>query len=166
MTRPSPKKPAGPEKYDRRDLVKAFQDVVQDQEKRAGHAVEQQPGSRWGFWGIALVLLGASLGSLVLHPEWFFPQERVETAEVQDASLRLSIYREILHVEQFRRTNGRLPADLQEAGGGDSGVEYVVNGGGYQLTGRSGTKVLTYDSSTSASAFVGDSYEKIRRRTS
>ncbi len=89
------------------------------QQKRSRRNVpEQTPARKIGFWTISLGILLASAGSLALHPEWFFPKERVETPEIQDASLRLLIYREIIHVEQFRRANGRLPNSLQEAGGG------------------------------------------------
>ncbi|HEU5155072.1 MAG TPA: hypothetical protein VFU03_10110 [Gemmatimonadales bacterium] len=165
---PPKKKPGGNEPYDRRNLVKAYQDVVQEeQQKRARRYVpEQTPARKIGFWTISLgILLGCGL-AVTLHPEWFFPKERIETPEIQDASLRLLIYREIIHVEQFRRANGRLPNSLSEAGGGGNGVEYSIEGGGYRLKARNGAIELTYNSNTPAGEFVGDSYAKVRGRTS
>ena len=165
---PPKKKPGRTEPYDRRDLVKAYQDVVQEEQLKRSRrdAPEQTPARKIGFWTVSLGILLACAGAVSLHPEWFFPKERVETPEIQDASLRLLIYREIIHVEQFRRANGRLPNSLREAGGGENGVEYSMEGGGYRLKARNGAIELTYNSSTPAGEFVGDSYEKVRGRTS
>jgi hypothetical protein len=165
---PPKKKPGANEPYDRRDLVKAYKDVVQqEQQKRVRPGVAgQTPARKIGFWTISLGILLASGLTVMLHPEWFFPKERVETPEIQDASLRLLIYREIIHVEQFRRANGRLPNSLSEAGGGGNGVEYSIEGSGYLLKARNGTVELTYNSSTPPREFVGDSYEKVRGRNS
>ena len=165
---PPRKKPGPNEPYDRRDLVKAYKDVVEEQQQKRSQrdAPEQTPARKIGFWTISLGILLASGLAVSLHPEWFFPKERVETPQIQDASLRLLIYREIIHVEQFRRANGRLPNSLAEAGGGGNGVEYSIEGGGYLLKARNGPIELTYSSSTPPGEFVGDSYEKVRGRTS
>src|SRR4030095_10281921 len=167
-SQPPRKKPGSHEPYDRRDLVKAYKDVVEEQQQKRAprHVPEQTPARKIGFWTISLGILLACGLTVTLHPEWFFPKERVETPEIQDASLRLLIYREILHVEQCRRANGRLPNSLREAGGGENGVEYSMEGDGYLLKARNGVIELTYNSSTPAGEFVGDSYEKVRRRTS
>jgi len=167
-SQPPRKKPGSNEPYDRRDLVKAYKDVVEEQhQKRTRRDVpEQTPARKIGFWTISLGILLACGLSVSMHPEWFFPKERIESPEIKDASLRLLIYREIIHVEQFRRANGRLPNSLQEAGGGNNGVEYSIEGGGYLLKARNGGIELSYNSNTPPGEVVGDSYEKVRGRTS
>jgi hypothetical protein len=167
-SQPPRKKPGSNDPYDRRDLVKAYKDVVEEQQQKRSRrdAPEPTPARKVGFWTISLGILLACGLSVATHPEWFFPKERVESPEIQDASLRLLIYREIIHVEQFRRANGRLPSSLQEAGGGNNGVEYSIEGGGYRLKARNGGIELSYNSNTPPGEFVGDSYEKVRGRTS
>lgn len=170
MTDPTKRQPdAGPAQPDRRDLLKAYKDVVHEEQEKLAHRglVEMEPPkSRKAFWITVLVLLSVSLGSIGLHPEWFVQKERVESSDLRDASLRLLIYREILRVENFKKARGRLPVTLAEAGGGDTDIAYAVRGYNYFLSGSSGTLELSYDSRTSSAKFVGNSYERVRRRNS
>ena len=106
--------------------------------------------ARSGSGPISLGILLACGLSVATAPRVVLPQGAGRDPEIQDASLRLLIYREIVHVEQFRRANGRLPNSLQEAGGGNNGVEYSIEGGGYRLKARNGGIELSYNSNTPA----------------
>lgn len=169
MTEPTRKPQTPSEQHDRRDLLKAYKDVVHEEQERLAHrgmTDYEPPKQRRFFWITMLLILGLSVGSVAVHPEWFVQQERVESSDLRDASLRLLMYREILRVESFKKARGRLPVSLAEAGGGDTDVGYTVNGYNYVLRGSSGTLELSYDSRTSPLQFVGNAYERVRRRNS
>lgn len=154
----------GVERVDRSDLVEAYKDLIHAEKERLTGTAEEAPPVRWAFWSIMLLLLVGSVGALVLKPEWFFPPAPLQTPQIQDASLRLQVYREILRVDAFRKAQGRLPASLQEAGGGDSGVQYTGVGGSYSLSASEGGHSVIYQSSTPPETFLGKSYDEIRRR--
>ena len=67
------------------------------------------------MWCLGALLIGAS-SVLVLQSAGLVPAPLPpETSPVQEASLRLVIYRDIQRVEAYRRTNGRLPLTVTEA---------------------------------------------------
>jgi hypothetical protein len=150
----------------RDDLLQAYKDLVHEaQEKATQRGLPPEvPAKRHTFLIVMLLILILSLGSLVLFPQWYFPPDRVESPLLTDASLRLSVHREILRVEEFKKTNGRLPVSLKEAGGGETGVQYTLTGDSYTLSARSGSMSVSYESGTSPDQFLGDAYDRIRRR--
>jgi len=149
---------------DRSELVEAYKDLLHSEKARLSGAGDDTPPVRRPFWWVMFLLLVGSVGSLLLKPEWFFPPAPKETPQIQEASLRLMVYREILRVEAFRKAQGRLPGTLNEAGGGDTGVQYSAQGDGYSLSASSDGRSVVYQSTTPPNAFLGNSYDEIRRR--
>lgn len=152
---------------DRQALLKAYQDVVQEQKDKHHGPAGPPPAapSRAAFW-ILMLSLAAGLGAtLVLQPEWLFPKVAPEPPALQEASLRVRMYVEIDRIEAFKAHEGRLPATLLEAKGDTTGLTYAPGEGGYSLTGRNGPLSLTYASSQAPQEFLGDSYTLISRRS-
>lgn len=152
--------------HDRQALLKAFQDVVKGESDRSSHGlpVPEVPSSRAPFWIVSLTTLTVAAALLIGQPEWLFPRAPKEPPVLEEASLRVRMYVEIERIEQFRATQGRLPATLLEAKGDTTGLQYSAGGDGYSLTGRNAGIALTYTSSQSPREFVGQSYDLIRRR--
>lgn len=163
-----PSSASTPGQHDRQALVQAFQDVVRsEQEKRESLAHPAPPEAPAGrpFW-IVMFLLSVGLGALLaLRPDWLFTTPIPETTQVQEASLRLRIFEEVDRVTRFKEAQGRLPATLVEAGGDSTNLQYAQGASGYSITGRSGTRTLTYTSDTSPQDFLGNSYQIIRQRS-
>ena len=139
--------------------------VKEDHDRRTGPPLPPAPPpSRAPFW-ITMLALTAMLGSLlVVQPAWLFPRAAMEPPDLKEASLRVRMFVEIDRIEQFRRSEGRLPASLQEAKGDTTRLQYIAGPSGYSLTGQNGGVSLTYASSQAPSEFVGNSYDLIRRR--
>ena len=153
--------------HDRQALLKAYQDVVQEQkDKRNGPGTAPAAAaSRAPFWIFSLALAAGLAATLVLQPEWLFPKAPPEPPALQETSLRVRMYVEIDHIEAFKAAEGRLPATLLEAKGDTTGLTYAPGEGGYSLTGRNGSISLTYASSQAPREFLGDSYTLISRRS-
>ncbi|MFN8647441.1 MAG: hypothetical protein U0104_11800 [Gemmatimonadales bacterium] len=167
--RPTGSTPAQPsaDPNDRQALLKAYQDVVQEQKDKHNGPPGPPPAapSKAPFW-ILMLSLAAGLGAtLVLQPEWLFPKVAPEPPALQEASLRVRMYVEIDHIEAFKAQEGRLPATLLEARGDTTGLTYAPGEGGYSLTGRNGSISLTYASSQAPREFLGDSYTLISHRS-
>jgi len=160
----APTPPSG--QYNREDLLKAYKDLVHEAQEKATHREPppESPPSHRAFWITVLLVLMLSLGSVLFYPQWYFPPQRHEDPILTDASLRLAVHREILRIEQYKKASGRLPATLKEAGGGETGVQYTINGEDYTLTARSGSISVSYQSGTPPEQFLGDAYERVRRR--
>jgi hypothetical protein len=115
---------------------------------------------------LALLVLAAMLALiLLLQPAWMFlPRRLSEPAEVQDASLRLRMFRAIEMINGYRHGHGSLPETLPEAGIDSLGLRYLPNNSDYVLTGSNGALTLTYTSSEDPRQFLGSSYDLISRR--
>ena len=165
----SPKQPATPppgRPGDRRALLDAYQRLVKTEadKKASARHPGSPPGKRYALLIVGVILtiaLGAILVRLVMQE----PAPPVETPAIRDASLRLMLYREALHVEAYRKANGQLPKTLAEAGGGNGTVAYqLVPPDGYSLTGTNAGQRLTYTSSEPLTSFLGNSYQVIKER--
>lgn len=167
--RPTGSTPAPPsaDPNDRQALLKAYQDVVQEQKDKHGgpSALPAAPPSKAPFWIFMLTLAAGLTAILVLQPEWLFPKVPPEPPALREASLRVRKYVEIDHIESFKAAEGRLPATLLEAKGDTTGLTYAPGEGGYSLTGRNGAISLTYASSQAPREFLGDSYTLISQRS-
>jgi hypothetical protein len=81
--------------------------------------------------------------------------------------VRYALYLMRGRVEQFRRTQGHLPASLANVGRVERGVTLHPTLGGYVLEGRRGATLLTLNSGMNADSFLGnalDVLERARRR--
>ncbi len=165
-SRPSGSSPSTSGSHDRQALLKAYQDVVKQEQDRRGAPPPPPPPppSKAPFWAFMLSMAGALTAVLVLQPNWLFPKAPPETPAVKEASLRLRMFGEIERVEAYKTVNGTYPHSLLDALGDTSGVQYSAGAEGFSLTGRNGPLSLTYTSSQSAREFLGNSYALISGR--
>ena len=151
-------------------LLEAFDQVLKTQADERAERLASRPrtGGRPTVFllvGIfALLFVGAYLW--LEQPGWLFPAAPPpESTAVKEASLRIALANTARHVEHFRRTKGRLPAGLDEAGTTTSGIAYERRGGEeYVLYGANGAVRLTLKSTDSIPLFVGNSFVIISRR--
>lgn len=156
---------SGPES--KKALVEAFDHVLkaqaEERERLAAARTKRRPTAI--TWIMICTLLFAGAYLWLEKPIWLFPAGTVESLEVRDASLRISLANAARHVEYFRKKNGRRPATLDETGTRTSRIVYELNGSdGYLLHGENGPVRLTLRSTDSLAAFVGKSFEVIARR--
>ena len=162
---PPPSSAQPPGQHDRRALLQAYQDVVQNEkEKRTTQPVPILPPSRAPFWIVMGALIAVLAGILVLQPEWLFPRVPAEGQEIREASLRVRMYVEIDRIERYRSANSHVPATLSEAGADTTGLTYNAGADGYSLEGRNDGMTLTYTSSQSPKDFLGTSYQLLTQR--
>ena len=162
---PPPPTPQPSGQHDRTKLLEAYQNLVRaEQEKRTSIAVPIPTESRAPFWVSTLLLIAGLASVLVLQPEWLFPRPPVESPALKEASLRVRMFVEIDHIEQFKIANGRLPVTLREAKADSAGLLYRPSERSYDVVGRNGPLLLTYSSSMTPQDFLGQSYHLIAMR--
>ncbi len=161
---PPPQPPPPPVgKPDRRALLAAYQEVVRTTKAQPKPRRITVP-DRTPFWlGISAVILGLA-ALLYFQPAWFFNRPAAEPPRTQEASLRIRMFVEIDRIQRYKAAQGRLPANLAEAGGDPTGLQFEHRGEGYILTGTNGIVQLRYQSSESPEAFLGNSYQVVRDR--
>ena len=152
---------------DRRDLVDAYQNLVKSEQDR--QAAEQhgrpQPEVKRRWLGLGLGLILACAAILYTKPAWLFtPPPPPEPPALQEASIKLAIYRAAMRIDAFLRSNGRLPETAAEAGAQVAGTVYAPAEDHYTITATSGSHTVTYDSRTPLTVFLGDSYDLIKQR--
>ena len=141
MTAPQDDIPRDP--ADNPELVAAYQQVVERYRGRSPtDLTPPDPPLRIGRtrpWLAALGVFATLALAYVwgIRPDWLFSRDATPTlapAE-EDASLRRGLYLEYHRVMEYRRSNGRVPGALDEAGDVEEGVEYVATGDTtFQLT--------------------------------
>jgi hypothetical protein len=149
-----------PEHSRKADLLKAAEEALNQARPSDG---PRQP-SRWGITGPGLLLLLAlGVWLFATRPEWVFPPPPVaESPEITMASMRLALIRERQLVERFRRTHGRLPATLEEAGSGAHTTSLAAGPDGtYLLRAVVGGAALELHSSDNIESFLGNSLQII-----
>ncbi len=162
MTAPPPPSP------EKRALIDAYQDVLKaDAERRDTDRTPRRPLRTRPFAWVALVLALAGAGVIWLaQPEWLgLAPPPDEPPAVREASLRLAVALEAQRVIRYQREHGRLPATLVEAGAVMPGVAYQPSREGiFELNAADGDIAVIYRSTGSLKAFVGTSYDVVRRR--
>ena len=151
---PDPRE-SGAESPDKRQLLEAFDGVVNREREKA---VERRslPPIRKTHAAVVLVCVlcwGALAYTWLAKPEWLFPGDQAGTltASQRDARLRFALYLERERVLDFRATHRRLPASLAEAGDVEAGVEYAVSGEStFVVSALVGDSLLTLNESESA----------------
>ena len=115
---------------------------------------------------LLLALTGAAL--LVLRPSWLVGPETLpaESPAIAAASLRVALVRERDMVFRYRRRTGSLPITLGAAGISTPNLDYDHEGVAFSLSGRAGDSLITIRSADSVTAFLGDSFSRLRHRNS
>ena len=163
--------PPPPPQTGKQALFEAAQEVVRKHadERRAQLEAERAARSRIS----PIVTIGCAIFLVVLayvaveRPVWLFPQPPVpESAEVQEASLRIGMASIAQRVEKFREARSRLPRSLTETGGALRGITYERNDSlTYTIRGSSGPLTLVLRSTDSLKTFLGSSFEVIAQRS-
>jgi len=167
---PSPARSATAEKQ---ALLEAYDTVLKHQaERREAEAREAEARraarqrTRPLVWMSAALTLVLCSYLLIERPDWMFPQAGpVESAAVQEASIRIGMANAAQHVQRFRQQQNRYPETLTEAGAYGDGIEYTRLGDGWRMTSAWGTSEITLSSQDALPAFLGKSFEIIARRT-
>jgi hypothetical protein len=147
-------------------LLEAYQEVVRTaKERQSAQEVPEPAPSRRPFFTFMLAMAAVLALLLIWQPGWLFTKPPAESREMKVASLRVRMYSEIQHIDQFRASHGRLPTTLPEAGGDSTGVVYSRGEDHYTLTGTNQDVTLTYSSDTPPKNFLANSYDVIRGRT-
>jgi hypothetical protein len=163
--------PPSPPPGGKQALFEAAQEVLRKQadERRAQLEAERRARSRISpivAVGCAIVLVLLAYVA-VERPTWLFPKPPVpESAEVQEASLRIGMASVAQRVEKFRDTRKRLPRSLAETGGSLQGIKYERHDSlTYTIHGTHGPHALTLRSTDSLRTFLSGSFEVIARRS-
>ena len=162
---PSPPPGQQPGSPDRRALLQAFQDVVRTEQEKQSQSSSPEPSTtRWGFLASMGLLVAGLVAVLLLQPTWLYSKAPEETPALREASLRVRMFVEIDRVGQYQARMGHLPKSLTEVGADTTGLTYLSDSTGFSLTGRSQGLSLTYESTTPARDFLGNSYTQISQR--
>ena len=167
---PAPARTASAEKQ---ALLEAYDTVLKHQAERREAQVREASARRSArhrmrpfVWTSAALTLVLCSYLLIERPEWMFPQAGpVESAELQEASIRIGMANAAQHVQRFRQQNDRYPETLIEAGAYGDGIEYTRIGDGWRMTATQGITEITLSSQDALGSFIGKSFEIISRRT-
>ena len=162
MTAPTPPSP------EKRALIDAYESALKASAERRDTSANP-PGPRRTrpvFWVMLLLAVGGAGAIAILRPEWIGIETAVlEPPAVREASLRLAVALEAQRVLRYQREHGQLPATLAEAGAVMPGIIYQPSRDGiYEISAADGDIAVLYKSTTSLRAFVGNSYEAVKRR--
>jgi hypothetical protein len=172
----APTQPSGPASRgataEKQALLQAYDTVLKHQAERreaeardaeARRAARQR--TRPFVWTAAALTLVLCSYLLIERPDWMFPQGGpVESAELQEASIRISMANAAQHVQRFKQQNNRYPETLTEAGAYGEGIDYTRVGDGWRMTADQGTTEITLSSQDALPGFIGKSFEIIARR--
>lgn len=165
--RPGPPGRSNAPKDTKSVLYEAAVQAVQDRQavkSRSGPA----PRTKRRRTLIPLLLLIGLAGAVLLlvRPTWLAGPMSVprETPAVAAASLRVVLVRERDLVLRHLQRTGSLPATL-EAAGGSVGFDYIRHGSAFTVTGHTGDSTITIRSSDSVVTFLGNSFDRLRRRS-
>ncbi|HEU5170804.1 MAG TPA: hypothetical protein VFU46_09710 [Gemmatimonadales bacterium] len=164
--------PPPPPRGGKQALFEAAQEVVRKQaeERQAELAAAAKRRARSRVSPVVAVgcafILAMAAYVAVEQPGWMFPRPAAqETAEVQEASLRISMASAAQRIERFRLARGRLPGTLVETGSTPHGISYRrIDSTRYLLHGSNGPATLTFKSGDSLGVFVGRSFDVIAAR--
>jgi hypothetical protein len=154
-------------------LLEAFDSVLKQQaddreaEQREEAARLRGRRVRPSVWAAAVLALFLCAYLYIERPEWVFPASVVpESVAIQEASLRIGMANVAQHVERYRQRRGKLPRTLLEAGTQVEGIIYQpLDSTEWRLIGSHAGVELTLASREPLSAFLGNSFELISRRS-
>ncbi len=134
-----------PSPSDKRELLEAFDKVVDREREKAVERVSRPVQRRTHLVVVALCALswGALAYTWIGKPAWLFPTGPAanRTPAELETQLRFGLYLSRERVLDYWAEHRRLPATLADAGDVETGIEYTISG----------------DSSFVVSVMVGDS---------
>jgi hypothetical protein len=155
-------------------LLEAFDSVLKQQAEDRETEQREEAARRRNrnqvrptVWAAAVLALFLCAYLYIERPEWVFPASAPpETVAIQEASLRIGMANVAQHVERYRQRRGKLPRTLLEAGTQVEGIIYQpLDSTEWRLIGSHAGVELTLASREPLSAFLGNSFELISRRS-
>jgi hypothetical protein len=150
-------------------LAEARELAVRDEAERLAKSREDVPKAKEArllpFAFIIAVAFG--LYALAAQPTWLVtPPPPPESPRIVEASLRVAMWQQALHIERYRDEEGRLPVDLGQARAPTmDGVSYhQVGENSYLITGSNGATDLVLRSEESFQDFLGESIKTLANR--
>jgi hypothetical protein len=164
---PKPPRPSPSGRPDRRALLEAYKDVVKSEADKHGPGRAVAAGNQKRRTALLVTLAVVLVIAFLIRDQWLVSAKLPpETPEVREASLKLVTAKAARRIELYQASHaGALPEPVTLAGDLPTGMSYVPTGSGYYtLTMKEGKDSVTFNSNDSISAFVGNSYDVIRRR--
>ncbi len=156
-----PVEPNASASVDKSDRLRAYDGLVKSEAKKALEPTEPVHTTRPPYVAVAALLLSLSgFGYIWLgEPAWLYDSaSTVESAESAQAGLRFGLYLTAKRLEEYRRSAGRLPATIAEAGSTEDGIRYVrKSDSSFEISGWKGDLGLTLLSSQSPEALLAPS---------
>ena len=150
-------------------LAEARELAVRDEAERLAKSREEVPKTKEArllpYMFIVVVAFG--LYALAAQPTWLItPPPPPESPRIVEASLRVAMWQQALHVERYRDEKGRLPVDLGQAGAPNmAGVSYhQIGEESYLITGSNGNADLVLRSEEPFEDFLGESMKTLANR--
>lgn len=146
----------------RRDLAEALLQVAESQRATAAEDRRRHPPKPHGTPVRQLVVAGIAATILawlwLVRPAVVFGPDVPPplSAEAAEARARVALYLERSRIEDYRRSHGRLPASLADAGPVEVGVRYRQTEGGFLLEATAGGTALRLTDRMNSDSFVGD----------
>lgn len=147
----------------RRELAEALQEVAEAQRADADEARRRQKarrpeGTRPATIAVGLAAAGLLAWIWVARPAAVFapgtPAPLSPAAAEERA--RVALYLERSRIEDYRRTRGRLPTSLADAGAVETGVSYRRADTGYLLEATPGRITLQLTDRMNSDSFLGE----------
>ena len=147
-------------------LYEAAVAAVQEAGKRNRKSPE---GARWGrriTMAGALVVVSFGLYLLLARPAWFVtPPPEPESVQVQEASVRLMLVREVARIRSEAGASGRLPDGFDGTGSSARSIRYQrLTDSTFLVAATVGTRELILRSTDSTAAFLGNSLATVSNR--
>ncbi|HEU4699831.1 MAG TPA: hypothetical protein VFS40_11670 [Gemmatimonadales bacterium] len=167
-TSPQVPMPAGGITPEKLALAEAVARVREDDQARraAGAAAPPPRRSSPVLLGVLLLLAAGGGWILAARPAWLFPPVAVvESPEVREASLRMTMFVMARRLGGYRTARGVWPDSLREVATPPATLRYSRTGEGWRLEGHDGALHLTLTHTDSLPLFVGTSYQVLARRS-
>ena len=150
-------------------LAEVIEDQARREAAREAATVARSKATDSGlFMQVSLLVFGTFFFYLLLFsPGWIAPPgpDPITAAAIDDG-LRVSIFLTARQIETFRENEGRLPANIDEAGGGRAGVVYRrIDARTFQLSATTRDTALTYVSTDALEEFIGSALRVLEGRS-
>lgn len=170
---PSRRQHAGPSlrgsQDDLRDAVRGVMESkrIEASERKAAFASAKKRDDRQ----LPMVLLLGALTAIlawawIARPAVIFggpPAPIVLSPARAEAQARYALFLERARVDAYRRSHGRNPDQLADAGPVEDGVTYTMSGQGFMLERTANGKVLRLDHAIRPDSFLGGSLDILQR---
>jgi hypothetical protein len=130
------------------------------EEKKRERTIELAQQKKRKRSPIVTVLAAVVCGLVWILPSVNPPEAMAPAPERVDASARMQVYLAAQRVFAYQRANGRLPADLRQAGVDSTGLVYWRSTDSlFELRTIAGSVPVAYRSNMNQAAFLGNTFQ-------